>query len=78
MERWAARADVLVEGHERRLASLEPIVDRLADAAESQAAAAAAVERLTERRRAAISRTVSWGAGAAGVAGLLLRFLPRA
>jgi ferric-dicitrate binding protein FerR (iron transport regulator) len=77
MERWAARADVLVEGHEKRLVALEPIVDRLADAAESQAAVADAIQRVSARRRAAVSRSVSWAAGAAGVLGLALRIAGR-
>lgn len=78
MERWAARADLLVEGHEKRLVAAEALVDRLADAAEIQAAVAAAVGQKTEGRRAAVSRTISWGAGAAGVATLLMRFAGRA
>lgn len=75
LERWADRADPVVTAHERRLEALEPVVDKLSDAAESAAAVAGALDAAAEKRRARISRMVSLGAGGVAVLGFALRFV---
>lgn len=77
MERWAARADVLVTAHEKRLDSLEPVVDKLADAAESAHAVTEALHARRMSRQASFTRILGWAAGGAGIAGVILKVVGR-